>query len=211
MPASERNASDDHRERLTGSLRRFAEESARLTAVFGDAHGLYTLDLTALAVITEAAEAGRPLGPARLADALHLSPSATTTLIDRLEQAGHLARRPDAGDRRRTVLEMQPQALEVASAFFEPLSRALDAVMDHYPAEQLAVIADFLREAVQATVNTTSSLATVDRSTTENPIPPNTRPVSGASARHDRSSVTDQAIRRSDRRGRSELHRHPPG
>ena len=176
--------SDDHRERLTGSLRRFAEESARLTAVFGDAHGLYSRDLSALAVITEAAQAGRPLGPARLADALRLSPSATTTLIDRLEQAGHLTRRPDPGDRRRTVLEMQPPALEVASAFFEPLSRALDAVMDHYPAEQLALIADFLHEAVQATVDTTRLLAAGERPATEISNPPDTK----ASLRSERTT-----------------------
>jgi len=160
------------RESVAGLLRRFAEESARLTAVFGDTHGLYTRDLAALAAIAEAAQAGRPLGPARLAEALHLSPSATTTLIDRLETAGHLVRRPDPRDRRRTVLEMQPQALEVASAFFEPLSVALDEVMDQYSAEQLRVVAAFLDEAVQATTNTAHALRSADHPTTKDPDRP---------------------------------------
>ena len=151
------------RETVAGLLRRFAEESARLTAVFGDAHGLYTRDLAALAAIVEAAEAGRPLGPARLAEAIHLSPSATTTLIDRLEGAGHLVRLPDPRDRRRTVLEMQPQAHEVASAFFEPLSIALHKVMDAYTAEQLVLIAGFLEGAVQATASAAHALGSEDR------------------------------------------------
>lgn len=157
------------RESVAGLLRRFAEESARLTAIFGDAHGLYSRDLSALAAIAEGAQADQPLGPARLAEALHLSPSATTALIDRLEGAGHLVRRPDPGDRRRTVLDMQPQALEVASAFFEPLSVALDEVMDHYTLEQLMVIDGFLTEAVQATTNTSRALGAEDRPTRNDP------------------------------------------
>ena len=147
------------REAVAGLLRRFAEESARLTAIFGDAHGLYRRDLAALAVIAEGAQTGLPLGPARLAQALHLSPSATTTLIDRLEGAGHLVRRPDPHDRRRVVLDMQPQALAVASAFFEPLSLALDGVMDRYTAPQLALVIDFLEAAVHATTTTARGVA----------------------------------------------------
>jgi DNA-binding MarR family transcriptional regulator len=164
---------------VAGLLRRFAEESARLTAVFGDAHGLYSRDLAALAAIAQAAQAGRPLGPARLAAALHLSPSATTTLIDRLETAGHLVRRPDPRDRRRTVLEMQPQALEIASAFFEPLSVALDEVMDHYGAEQLTVVATFLEEAVRATTDATRALTSEDRLTSQDPTARSAGAISG--------------------------------
>jgi len=147
------------RESVASLLRRFAEESARLTAIFGDAHGLYRRDLAALAAIAEGAEAGRPLGPARLAEALHLSPSATTTLIDRLEGAGRLTRRPDPSDRRRVVLDMPVDALAVASAFFEPLSIALDEVMDRYTGDQLTLVAGFLDAAVHATVATARSVA----------------------------------------------------
>jgi DNA-binding MarR family transcriptional regulator len=156
------------RESVAGLLRSFAEESARLTAIFGDAHGLYTRDLAALSAIAQGAQTGRPLGPARLAEVLHLSPSATTTLIDRLEGVGHLVRQPDPSDRRRTVLDMQPQALEVASAFFEPMSVALGEVMDRYTPEQLTVIASFLTEAVQATAETSRAVAAEDRPTTRN-------------------------------------------
>lgn len=168
----------DH-EAVAGLLRRFAEESARLTVIFGDAHGLYRRDLAALAAIAEGAQAGRPLGPARLAEALHLSPSATTTLLDRLEGAGHLVRRPDPQDRRRVVLDMQPQALEVASAFFEPLSVALDEVMDHYTAEQLALVAGFLEAAVHATTSTARGVAAAHPSTTRYPDRPRRERSSG--------------------------------
>ena len=155
-------AQERNHEAVASLLRRFAEESARLTVIFGDAHGLYRRDLAALAAIAEASQTGRPIGPARLAEALHLSPSATTTLIDRLEAVGHLVRRPDPHDRRRIVLDMQPQALAVASAFFEPLSAALDEVMDRYTAEQLTVIAGFLEQAVSATTRTSLALRAGD-------------------------------------------------
>ena len=75
-------------------------------------------------------------------------------MIDRLERAGHLVRRPDPGDRRRIVLDMPATALADASAFFEPLSVALEEVMDRYGDEQLSLIADFLQAAVQATTDT---------------------------------------------------------
>ena len=168
----------DH-ESVTGLLRRFAEESARLTAIFGDAHGLYRRDLAALAAIAEGAQAGRPLGPARLAEALHLSPSATTTLLDRLEGAGHLVRRPDPQDRRRVVLDMQPQAQDVASAFFEPLSIALDEVMGRYSASQLALVASFLEAAVHATTSTARGVAAARPSTIEYPDRPRRERSSG--------------------------------
>ena len=168
MSEDPRATAEHDREAVASLLRRFAEESARLTSIFGDAHGLYRRDLAALAAIAEGSQTGRPLGPARLAEALQLSPSATTTLIDRLEAAGHLVRRPDPLDRRRIVLDMQPQALAVAAAFFEPLSFALDEVMDRYTATELAMIAGFLDAAAQATTDASSALQAGD--------PPTTRP-----------------------------------
>ncbi len=166
MPPAIRSRSRDPAQ-LTWLLRRFAEECGRLTAIFGDAHGLHARDLSALATIADGVRADHPLGPARLAEALCLSPSATTALLDRLERAGHLVRRPDPRDRRRVMLEMQPQALDVAAAFFAPLGVALERVMRRYTGEQMELITEFLEAAVGAATDAARCLTDEDPRTVD--------------------------------------------
>lgn len=142
------------RRALLRLLRRQSEEAVRFSAAFGAVHGLHQTDVSALAAISQASAAGAPLGPARLAEALRLSRPATTALVDRLERAGHVVRRPDPADRRRTVLEMQPRADEVAAAFFGPLGKAYGAVMDRFSPAELLVVQAFLEGVTEATVRT---------------------------------------------------------
>src|SRR5689334_3973943 len=61
-----------------------------------------------LAVV--AADAGRPWSQADLAQSLDLTPMGVTTLCDRMEAGGWIARRPSATDRRVNTIELQAQA-----------------------------------------------------------------------------------------------------
>jgi len=157
----DRPETTDHRA-LLQLLRRQSEEAVRFAAVFGRLHGLHQTDVAALAAISDASAAGSPMGPARLAETLRLSRPATTALVDRLVGAGHLVRRADPEDRRRTVLEMQPAALELASAFFGPLGAAFRRVLGDFSAAELDVVAAFLRAVTDATVQTREGLAADD-------------------------------------------------
>lgn len=148
----------DDRTALLHLLRRQSEEAIRFAAVFGEAHGLHQTDVSALAAIAHAASTGVPIGPGALAETLHLSRPATTALLDRLEHAGHVVRRPDPGDRRRSVLEMQPAATAVAAAFFGPLGAAFGRVVERYSPEQLEVVAAFLTDVTEATIRTREEL-----------------------------------------------------
>lgn len=140
-------------------LRQQSEEAIRFSAVFGDTHRLHQTDVAALAAIAEASRAGSPFGPARLAAALHLSRPATTALLDRLEAAGHVQRRPDPSDRRRTIVELQPRAQQLASEFFGALGDAYSAVMARFDDAELEVVATFLEAIIDATVETRVALA----------------------------------------------------
>lgn len=144
---------------LRALLRRQSEEAVRFSAVFAEAHRLHQTDVAALAAIAEASRSNDPLGPARLAEALHLSRPATTALLDRLEAAGHVRRRPDPSDRRRTIVELEPRAQELASAFFGALGESYTAVMARFDDQELEVVASFLAAIIEATVTTRVALA----------------------------------------------------
>lgn len=60
-----------------------------------------------------------------LAAQLDRSPGATSTVLDRLERAGHVDRRPDPEDRRRTTLWVTERPRQVAADALAPFIAAL--------------------------------------------------------------------------------------
>ena len=85
-----------------------------------------------------------PMSAGALAGACGLSPAATTTLIDRLEQKGYLRRTRDDRDRRRVLVDLTELARSRAWQFYGPLAQEGEADIAGYTDEQLALIADFL-------------------------------------------------------------------
>jgi DNA-binding MarR family transcriptional regulator len=55
-----------------------------------------------------------------LAAATGLTTGAITAVIDRLERAGYIRRRPDPADRRKVRLRLEPAATERLSALYAP-------------------------------------------------------------------------------------------
>jgi DNA-binding MarR family transcriptional regulator len=71
-----------------------------------------------------------------LAERLDRSPGATSTVLDRLERAGHVERRPDPGDRRRTTLWVTELPRRVAAETLQPfLTALLEEFADEPPEE----------------------------------------------------------------------------
>ncbi|MFI9456782.1 MarR family winged helix-turn-helix transcriptional regulator [Amycolatopsis sp. NPDC052450] len=140
-------------------LRQLTVESDRFAEMFGEAHGLHRTDLNALAVIMDAARMGDPMSPSRLASALHLSASATTSVLDRLERAGHLYRDRSATDRRKVELRMHEKAREVGAEFFLPLGERFSAVWSDLGEDERRTVARFLRSSIAATVEVRARLA----------------------------------------------------
>ncbi|MFC5829890.1 MarR family winged helix-turn-helix transcriptional regulator [Nonomuraea insulae] len=132
-------------------MRALNVESDRFPERFAALHGLHRTDLNALVVILDAAREGRPLTPGGLGGALNLSPPATTALIDRLEQAGHVERRRSETDRRKIEVVLNEQAAELARSFFAPLGRHLTAAIEAFTPEERLVIGRFLESGIKAT------------------------------------------------------------
>jgi DNA-binding MarR family transcriptional regulator len=86
-----------------------------------------------------------PLSAGELAEASGLTTGAITGVIDRLERAGFARRERDAADRRKVLVHLQPDAADRIAPLFEPMERAVSAVLDSYTSEDLAWLLDFLK------------------------------------------------------------------
>jgi DNA-binding MarR family transcriptional regulator len=115
--------------------------------------GVNSTDLECLGLI-----ASGPATAGELAQVTGLTTGAITGVIDRLEHAGYARREYDKIDRRKVRVRAQPEALQKATAVFEPMRRASAEVLSRYNDMELALILDFLTRAQTASVNVVSAL-----------------------------------------------------
>lgn len=79
--------------------------------------------------------------PSELARHTGLSSGATTAMLDRLEQAGLVERRPNPNDRRGTLIAPQKSSTEKVASWFESARNAQDALISSYSEHELEIIA----------------------------------------------------------------------
>ena len=90
------------------------------------------------------------LTPGRLAELAGLTSGAVTGVVDRLERAGYVVRRPDPADRRSVTLAPVPaRAAEVAAAV-APLAAEIEALLQAGSASEREAIERFLDAAARA-------------------------------------------------------------
>lgn len=141
----------ERRDGVLEGLRAYAAISAELSKCFAGTLGLHPTDASALIEILEAEERGAPLSPARLSRRIGLTSGATSSLLNRLEEAGHVVRSREHVDRRIVTLHSSPGVHEVADAFFGPLAKRLGAKMSSYPDDLLKRFETLLTELHAAT------------------------------------------------------------
>jgi len=134
-------------EQAIALLRGISIHSDQFASRFAATHALHRTDMNAIAHIAAAETAGEPLGAGLLAERLQVGPSAVTAVLDRLETAGHVRREPHPGDRRRTVVRMEPRAHAVARAFFAPLGERIHAGAEPFSTTDMATVVRFLQAA----------------------------------------------------------------
>jgi len=121
---------------------RFGEFGRR----FGAEAGMHVTDSDALIHVINAEDKGSPLTQSELSRRIGLSTGATSSLLNRLEGAGHLERRRERADRRVVTLRSTPAVHERVESFFADLGADLDRVMAAYPTEMVSQFG----EAIQA-------------------------------------------------------------
>ena len=85
-----------------------------------------------------------PLMASALAQALGLTRSATTTVIDRLQALGYVRRAPSAQDRRQVLVELTPLLIRRAGELYGDQGEA-QAALERYTATELTLLLDFVR------------------------------------------------------------------
>lgn len=130
---------DDLSERvraLSRALTTFTATTARIL-------GLVPSDVLAL----EHLFADGPLGPADIAARLGMTTPAATALVDRLERAGHVERRPHPSDRRRLEIVPTAQAEAAAYAAIAEMIEGMAEVGARLTLAERAVVARYLDDA----------------------------------------------------------------
>ena len=80
--------------------------------------------------------------PTELARHTGLTSGATTAMLDRLEKASLIERRPNPDDRRGTLIVPAKSGAEKAASWFESARKAQDELISSYSESELEIIAD---------------------------------------------------------------------
>src|SRR6516225_11115468 len=145
---------------LAGSLQRFGLQRDRMRAALARHAGISATDLDAL----EHLEADGPLTQKDLGDRLSLTSGAVTMLVDRLERAGWVHRRPHPGDRRYVLIELSPLAAASVPEGLAAYHARVRALAAEVPAAQREAVAAFLAVAADAAAAAAAELSADRRS-----------------------------------------------
>jgi DNA-binding MarR family transcriptional regulator len=141
---------------VSDALRALSTEIDRLDQAAADRYGLNRTDMRALDIVGRVG----PLAPTALARKLGFTTGGVTTVLDRLERAGYIRRRPDPADRRRQVVEATEATRARDQVVFGGLMRQTSDLLSTYTDEQLLVIRDFLIRIRQLSADYAEGLST---------------------------------------------------
>ena len=152
---SEKDAGRDAaaREHMLEALRAWGSLFGDWGRQFGVHTGMHGTDASALMHIITAEERGEPLTQSALSRKIGLTTGATSSLLNRLEAAGHVERRRDSSDRRVVTLWSKPAVHEEVDSFFADVGVQLNRVVSAHDGRELERFAA-LRDEMTGTLET---------------------------------------------------------
>jgi DNA-binding MarR family transcriptional regulator len=111
-----------------------------------DRLGLHPTDLQCVSLLGLEPE---PLTTGQIAELTGLTSGSATRLVDRLERAGLVERRPDPHDRRRTRVSLTARRAPEADATWDAPGDAFAALLAEFGDEELRVIERYLRRSTE--------------------------------------------------------------
>ncbi|GHH53445.1 MarR family winged helix-turn-helix transcriptional regulator [Lentzea cavernae] len=109
--------------------------------------GMTWTDLQALYVLANSG----PASPGELARRVNLTSGSASRMIERLVQAGFVHRVPDPHDRRKVVIEPDPDAVRRVGGLYDSLNERHRADLAGFDEAEQAVILRFLASAAERT------------------------------------------------------------
>jgi DNA-binding MarR family transcriptional regulator len=131
---------DELANRIIAAMTDLAGALGRLNDLIAQHLGIAQTDLLCLHVLHRA---GASTAGA-LSSQLGRTTGAVTHMIDRLEKAGYVRRKPDPQDRRRVLVEASAPALERIASFYEGMNARSRRSIADFSDDQLAAIHTFL-------------------------------------------------------------------
>ena len=134
---------DDQNElanRIIASMTDLAGALGRLNDLIAQQLGSAPTDLLCLHVLNRAGACTA----GALSTQLGRTTGAVTHMIDRLEKAGYVRRKPDPRDRRRVLVEALAPGLERIGSFYDGIDARSRRLLATYSGDQLAAIHTFL-------------------------------------------------------------------
>jgi DNA-binding MarR family transcriptional regulator len=128
-------------ERLIYEVRASQSATDRFDQAVADTLGLNRTDMRCVDILDRE---GR-LTAGQLAAQTGLTSGAITTVIDRLEKAGHARRVRDTGDRRRVYVELTEAARQNAGTFYSEHAQLAETLYKRYSEEQIALLLEFVQ------------------------------------------------------------------
>lgn len=147
--------SEDQISSVISALRELGSEQDRLDDAASRFYGLNRTDMRALEIVSRSG----PIAPTELARLMGFTTGGITTVVDRLEKAGYVARRPSGSDRRRLVVEATDATVEKDRQAFAGLVGATGELIATFKRTELAAITRFLDGVRMITAESADSLA----------------------------------------------------
>ncbi len=104
-----------------------------------------------------------PIGVGRLAELMGMTTGATTRLVDRLERAGYVTRKPDREDRRRVAIHLVEDRVAEIGRHYEPMGERWLQQVEGYSDDQMRFLVEFLRTGREHALAETAALRAVGR------------------------------------------------
>ena len=128
----------DLKKRALMAVRDYGVNLTQFRNAINEWAGLNATDMECLRLLFQKGIAS----PSELARHTGLTSGATTAMLDRLEKAGLIERRPNPDDRRGTLITPAKSAAEKAASWFESARNAQDELISSYSESELEIIAD---------------------------------------------------------------------
>jgi DNA-binding MarR family transcriptional regulator len=136
--------------RALAAILRFREVESLRGRQATEELGLHGVDLLAVRYLLQAKRDGRSLRQSDLALMLDLSSAGVTKLVDRLTEAGWLAREAHPTDRRARLITATTEAEERTAAAYTPVHQPLVDSIDSLESEQADVLITVVQRLIAA-------------------------------------------------------------
>lgn len=139
MPVSSNHKRAALHAEITRAVRLFIAGSSLYSQRVAEKLGLHPTDLQFLNVL----ELLGPLTPKALGHYSGLSSGGVTVVIDRLEKAGYIRRKPNPRDGRSIVVDFSPAKRRKVKAHYNAVEQQFISILKYVPKEEIEIVLAF--------------------------------------------------------------------